>query len=195
MNRYVIRDLKDHGDHFLLLKIEAGGLFSYQVSHFKSYAFTTRHRAFFIFPNSPISAALYGQCCVVANYDLFSLIHPLAGQIICSDLSDYWRGLSGAILGGHLDLILIMMIKAHSYEHIYLSGKGLRLAAMLNHRHILEYLIARYNPNRWFGEWKISWDNGLTGACLGHRQDLIQFFIQKGASWCSNCDTTAQDHP
>jgi len=186
MNRYVIRDLKYHGDDFMLLKIRA--FFSYfrsigsreimQSTQYRSYGFREIRRSRLYLSDffrdgrrSELYRAAWNN-----NIDLMNLM------ILAHMYHYHWNiGLRGACRGGHLDLAKLMIEKGASD----CFNLALEDACLGGHREIVDFLIEKGARN---------WNWGIILACQSKHQDLVKLMIEKGATKCGYCFKTIKEH-
>ena len=90
------------------------------------------------------------------------------------------KGLEEACLGGHRDLVDVMIEKgAHEWNW------GLNRALFGGHRDLVDLMIIKGAND---------WNRGLSGACEGGHRDLVDLMILKGADPVS-CMNQQHCHP
>jgi len=211
MNRYVIRDLMDYGDDFMLLKIRV--FFAYfGLMEVKSAYKSTKHLGFFRqWGSEPEKHMCPAFACYYVNYELlsmtinqhrysFDLNYPfrvacyrghldIVKLLIDKGADDLNQGLIKACQGGApAELIEFLMEIGEYYQgetiHPTLD-QALYGACLGRQRKTVDLLIEKG---------VCSWNAGLHGACLRQHQELIELMIEKGADQCWNCQKTISGH-
>ena len=89
-------------------------------------------------------------------------------------------GLYGACLGGHRDLVDLMIEKGADNWNW-----GLYSACLGGHRDLTVLMISK-GANHW--------NLGLYYACQGGHRNLVDLMIQKGATQCNSCNKSLTEH-
>ena len=89
-------------------------------------------------------------------------------------------GLYGACLGGHIELVNLMISRGADDWNNGLSG-----ACRGGHIELVNLMISRGADD---------WNYGLSGACYGGHIELVNLMISRGANNCCRCNKSMIEH-
>jgi len=188
MNRYVINDLKDYGDHLVALKFHVffayfrhrrhrltwnSGYYGY-LSKFRE-ACEANQGDRLIRNNTTSNFALrqyFAGACQEGHRDLVKIT-------IKYGYHEWSEGLEYACRNKHFDLIEFMIKKGASGWN-----RGLIGACNGGHRDLVDLMISK-------GADDLDW--ALYEACWSEHTDLIKLMIEKGATQCY-CERPMEEH-